>query len=98
MSWLVTAHPIQPLGGGFGLGVVPSSELAPLFPFLLLWGPLCFPLTRQKRSHFLLGSDFSSLGSRFWLSVIPNSFGQLSGRLQKKGSEAVGHIAWAYLA
>ena len=25
-----------------------SPELAPLFAFLLFWGSLCFPLTRQK--------------------------------------------------
>ena len=31
-----------------------------LFSFAFL-GSLCFPFPRQKRSHFLLGSDFSSL-------------------------------------
>ena len=28
--------------------IEPSPELAPLIPVLLFWGPLCFPLTRQK--------------------------------------------------
>ena len=44
---------------------VSSPELVPLFTFLLFWGSLCFPLTRQK-IYFLLGSDFSSQGLR-WL-------------------------------
>lgn len=44
------------------------------------------------RGWLWLGSS-----SRFWL-FVPNSFGHLSGRLEKKGSEAVGDIAWTYLA
>ena len=35
--------------------VFSSLELVPLFAFLLFWGSLCFPLTRQKHV-FLLGS------------------------------------------
>ena len=33
----------------------PSPELAPLSPFLLFWGPPCFPVTRPN-GYFLLGS------------------------------------------
>ena len=33
-----------------------SPDLAPLFGVFAFMGSLCFPLTRQKGSHFLLGS------------------------------------------
>ena len=32
--------------------LISSPELAPLFAFLLFWGSLCFPLTRQKIYFF----------------------------------------------
>ena len=50
-----------------------SPELAPLFPFLLFWGSLCFPLTRQKKKKNMLGSLFSSL------EYLPSAVLTLSG-------------------
>ena len=39
-----------------------SSELAPLFAFLLFWASLCFPLTRQKNIFFCWGPNSSQEG------------------------------------
>ena len=57
-------------------------RISSLFAFLLFWGSVCFPLTRQNR-YFLLGFDLSSQDLRYMRALVAS---QAVEATEKEGS------------